>query len=538
MSHSQPPIEGDHPPPGYVRIADLLSALSLAADLAIGLPAEHAVRSCYLGMRIADQLKLTPDQQAGLYYAGLLMDAGCTAWTSHFARFLMNDEIAARRDYFFYTDEHNPFEVMGWLKDYVAPGQPTHVRAQQLLDFALHGKESTREGFRNTCEVAGRFAERLGMPEMVQTALISVFEQWDGGGPGGARGEAVPLISRIVYTTSFLEAFHHVGGRTAAIRLAEERRGKAFDPTVVDAFLSIASDDTLWETLEQESVWVLVLALEPPSPYQYLKEEKLEDVALAFADFADLKSFYSSGHSRRVGDLAERMATQMRLPKAEVSAIRRAGLMHDLGLVAVPSFTLQKPHSQLSPVEWERLRLHPYHAERILARVPVLAPIVPLIAAHHERLDGRGYYRGLSGSQIPLGARMIAVADRFDDLTNDTPDEPAVDEEAALQRMSDEVGHALCPDAFGALAEELRASGATSVPRRKPRSPAWPAGLTDREVEIMRLLVKGLSRPEMAKQLVVSEHTVRSHLEHIYSKVGVSTRVGAALFAVEHDLLR
>lgn len=347
-----------------MRIADLLSALSLAADLGVGLPAEHAVRSCYLGMRVADRLKVSLDQQADVYYAELLMDAGCTAWTSHFARYVMNDEIAARRDFFFFTDEHNPFEVMGWLKDYVAAGQSAHVRAQQFLNFALHGKESTREGFRNTCEVAGRFAERLGMPEVVQTALVSVFEQWDGGGPAGTRGEAVPLISRIVYVTSFLEAFHHVGGRAAAIRLAEERRGRAFDPTVVDAFLSIASEDALWETLTQESVWIHVLSMEPPSPYRYIKEEKLEDVALSFADFADLKCFYSSGHSRRVGDLAERMAAHMRLPEAEISIIRRAALMHDLGLVAIPSFTLHKPQNQLTPVEWERLRLHPYHIAR------------------------------------------------------------------------------------------------------------------------------------------------------------------------------
>ncbi len=538
MINSQPPVEVENPPPGYVRIADLLSALSLAADLAIGLPAEHAVRSCYLGMRVADQLKVSLEQQAGLYYAELLMDAGCTAWTSHFARYVMNDEIAARREFFFYTDDHNPVEIMGWLKDYVAAGQPAHVRVQQVLNFALHGKESTREGFRNTCEVAGRFADRLGMPEVVQSALVSVFEQWDGSGPGGMRGEATPLISRIVYTTSFIEAFHYVGGRSAAMRLAEERRGKAFDPAVVDAFLAIADDEALWETLQQESVWTEVLSLEPPSPFRYIKEEKLEDVALAFADFADLKSFYTSGHSRRVGDLAKRMTTQLRLPEAEVSAIRRAALMHDLGLVAVPSFTLQKPRNQLTQVEWERLRLHPYHAERILARVPVLAPIVPLIAAHHERMDGQGYYRGLSGAQIPLGARIIAVADRFDDLTNDTPDEPAVDQEAALQQMSGEVGSALCPDCFRALEESLHASGVTAVTRRKNRSPAWPAGLTDREVEIMRLLAKGLSRQEMAKRLVVSEHTVRHHLEHIYNKVGVSTRVGATLFAIEHDLLR
>jgi HD-GYP domain-containing protein (c-di-GMP phosphodiesterase class II)/DNA-binding CsgD family transcriptional regulator len=373
------------------------------------------------------------------------------------------------------------------------------------------------------------------MSEAVQSALFSVFERWDGSGPNGARGAAIPLISRVICVTSFLEAFHHMGGRAAAMRLARERRSKAFDPAVVDAFLSIASEETLWATLDQESVWAQVQALEPPSPYRFIPEAKLENIALSFADFADLKSFYSSGHSRRVGDLAERIALRMRLPEGTVSDIRRAALMHDLGQVTVPSFILNKPRSQLTQVEWERLRLHPYHAERILAHVAPLAPIVPLIAAHHERMDGQGYYRGLSGAQIPLGARIIAAADRFDELTHDTPDEEAVDEEAALKRMRDEVGQALFPEVVQALVEEMGAPGSLAPPRR--RTQAWPAGLTDREVEIMRLLAKGMSRQEMARRLVLSEHTVRSHLEHIYGKVGASTRVAATLFAVEHDLL-
>ena len=228
MSHSPPRL--DDPPPGSLRIADLLGALSLAGDLAMGVPAEHAVRSCYLGMQIADQLQLPPDQRTGLYYAELLMDAGCTAWTSQLAASFMGDEITARRELFWYTDAGNPIEVVSWLKDYLAAGQPAPVRARQLLAFALHGKVDMLEGIRNTCEVAGRFAQRLGMPEVVQTALLSVFEQWDGSGPNDTRREMVPIISRIVYTTSFLEASHYLGGRAAAIRLVQKRRERPLTP--------------------------------------------------------------------------------------------------------------------------------------------------------------------------------------------------------------------------------------------------------------------------------------------------------------------
>jgi HD-GYP domain-containing protein (c-di-GMP phosphodiesterase class II) len=320
------------------------------------------------------------------------------------------------------------------------------------------------------------------------------------------------------------------------LRLAEQRRGSAFDPAVVAAFVAVSGKPGFWEGLEQESVWATVMALEPESPYRYLREEQLEDIALAFADFADLKSSYSAGHSRRVADMAERVARRLLFPARQVTAIRRAALMHDVGLVAVPSYTLERPHDKLTQAEQERLRLHPYHAERILSRVPILEPVVPLVAAHHERLDGQGYYRGLSSEQIPLGARVIAVADRFDELSHAAPDHLALDLELTVERLRDDARRGLWPQAVHALAQELGAGAA--APAESRRTSHRPAGLTDREVEILRMLARGLSRRDVARALIVSEHTVRHHLEHIYTKIGVGTRVAATLFAVEHDLLK
>jgi DNA-binding CsgD family transcriptional regulator len=208
--------------------------------------------------------------------------------------------------------------------------------------------------------------------------------------------------------------------------------------------------------------------------------------------------------------------------------------MHDVGLAAVPSYTLDRPKDKLSQSEREILRLHPYHAERIFARVPALDPIVPLVASHHERMDGHGYYRGLSGEQIPVAARVIAVADAFDELTHETPDHAPLEPELALAKLQEEADRGLWSDAVRALAEELGAPG----PAPARRAAVQPAGLTEREVEILRMLVRGMSRRQIADELVLSQHTVRHHLEHIYSKVGVGTRVAAALFAVEHDLIR
>lgn len=533
------PARSSDPPPGHLRTSDLLGALSLAADMAVGLPAEHALRSCYIGMHIAAALNMPRDQQADLYYTALLMDAGCTAWTSQLAAFIASDEIVARREFVFFSDPHNPLDMLGWLRGHVAVGAPARERVRRALDFALHGRAFVREAFRNTCEVARGFARRLGMSDAVQVALLSIFEQWDGSGLHSVRGQQIPIISRIVYATGFLEVTHRMGGPAAAVRLARRMSGRAFDPAVVAAFLSCAGEPGFWAGLEQESVWAAVLAMEPESPYRYLDAERLEDVAVSFADFADLKSPYLIGHSRRVADLAERCAQRMGLPVAEVTTIRLAALTHDVGLVATPSFTLGKPSETLAPAEWEHLRLHPYYAERILARIPAFTSVVPLVAAHHERPDGHGYPHRLSGSQIPLGARILAIADGFDELTHDMPGRAALDPATALARMSEDEGRAFYPDALRALRVEQGVHVlAPGPPTGRARQQAWPDGLTNREVEILRLLAKGLSRREAAEALFLSEHTVRHHLEHIYNKLGVSTRVAATLYAVEHDLLR
>ena len=509
-----------------------MAALSLASDLAVGLPAEHAVRSCYIAMHVAEEMQLPADQRVDVYYADLLMDAGCTAWTSQLAGVILSDEIAARREFVFHRNARDPMDVFGWMRDHVASGASVPRRVRYGLQFALQGREFVREGFRNTCEVAQRFAQRLGMSEAVQNALLSVFEQWDGSGPSGRQGEAIPLTSRIVFATSFFEALHQFGGPDAALELARRKRGTAFDPAVVDAFLAIARRPAFWAGLDQESVWATVLALEPESARQFLREEQLDDVALAFADFADLKSPFSAGHSRRVGELAHAIAGRLGSAHSQVETIRRAALMHDVGLAAVPSYTLDKPRDKLTQAELEILRLHPYHAERIFARVAALDSVVPLVAAHHERMDGRGYYRGLPGEQIPVGARVIAVADAFDELIHASPDRTELDPELAMAKLREEAGRGLWPEAVQALAEELGASPA------KRKAALQPAGLTGREIEILRMLTRGMSRRQIADELVLSQHTVRHHLEHIYSKVGVGTRVAAALFAVEHDLIR
>lgn len=523
-------------PLGFVRTADVISAMSVAADLALGLPAEHSARSCYIAIATARELGLSNDEQGELYYTSLLLDAGCTAWTSAFATYIMGDELAARQDLFFERNARNPFEVLAWLKQHMAADATFPVRAGHIIDFLLNGRERFREGFRNTCEVANRFADRLGMPPGVQHALRYVFEQWDGKGePNGTAGPEIPITARIANAAIFLEARQRSHGRDASIHLARDRRNKAFDPRVVDAFLAATERSDFWPTLTGETVMDTVRALEPALPYRFVHQDKLLDVALYAADFADLKSRYTTGHARRVAVLAAEIARHMALSEDDVASVHLAGLLHDLGLVAIPSFVLEKPREALAPAEQEALRLHPYHAERILARVPVLGEVANIVGAHHERFDGQGFYRGLAGAHIPLGARILAVADTFDELTHEGPGRRALDDGAAMTQIQAEAGRAFEPAAVDALLASM--SAAASLPRRRPTHRSWPAGLTDREVEVLRLAAKGLTSKQIANDLFVSRSTIRTHLEHIYAKIDVSTRAAATLFAVEHDLI-
>lgn len=533
------PRDGDDPvsfeSSPRIRTADVLGALSLASDLAVGLPAEHGLRSCFIAMRLAERLSLPAWERITVYYTSLLMDAGCTAWTSQIASRMLTDEIVARRELVFHTDTRNPLDVLGWMLRFVGRGGSLPIRAKRMVDFATQGHDFMREGFLNTCAVASDLAARLGMAEDVQRALLSVFEQWDGGGfPEGLKGASIPLTCRVVYLAAFFEVFHASGGRANALHLTRQGRGRAFDPEAVDALLALADEVDFWEVLEgDEDLWPIVTGLEPANRLRWISDEQLTDATVALADYADLKSPYSLGHSRRVAETAEAIAGRLGLTAADLIEVRRGALTHDLGLVAVPSFALDKPPEKLTRSEREQKRLHPYHSERILNNVPAFRRAAELVGAHHERIDGHGFPRGLKGRQIPIGAQVIAVSDEFDDLTHDAPGRRALSVQDALRVMEQDVGAAYDAAVFEPLRQELGLLQRPGGPARRE----WPAGLTDREVEVLRCAARGLNRREIAEQLIVSESTVRTHLEHIYAKIGVSSRAAATLFAVEHDLL-
>jgi DNA-binding CsgD family transcriptional regulator len=305
-----------------------------------------------------------------------------------------------------------------------------------------------------------------------------------------------------------------------------ERSGRAYDPAVVDAFGRVGPD--VLSELDGGDEWETALAREP-QPITIIGPNTLDVVLAAFADFADLKSPWMRGHSRVVASLAEEAGRHAGLDDVACNGLRQAGLVHDLGRVAVENGIWDKP-GPLTTSEWERVRLHPYYTERILVRCRSLASLVQPASSHHERLDGSGYHRSMSAESLSRSDRVLAASDVYAALTSDRPHRPAFRDDEAARTLEAEAGSKLDPDAVSCV---LAATGQ----REAPSPPRWPADLTDREVEVLCLIARGRSNREVAERLFISTKTVGRHVENLYAKIGVSSRAAAALFAMEHRLL-
>jgi HD-GYP domain-containing protein (c-di-GMP phosphodiesterase class II) len=368
-------------------------------------------------------------------------------------------------------------------------------------------------------------ARRFQLEDPVAEALYQSFERWDGHGPPqGLAGEAIALPARLAAVAFAAVMYLQAGGQQAAVEVVRRWRGGSLDPALADAFLQQPGE--LLEGLEGGDSWPMVLGAEPP-PHRNVRGDGIDEVARGFADFVDLKSPYLHGHSSGVSSLAEAAGRACHLPEDEVVTLRRAGLLHDLGRAGVPTAIWEK-QGALTSGEWEQIRLHPYHTERILARSAALAPLAQLAGMHHERMDGSGYHRGAPAAMQSRVARILAAADVYQALTEERPHRQSLTAEAAARVLETEPG--LDREAVDAV---LEAAGE----RRRGTRASWPARLSDREVEVLRLLARGRSEREIAAALFISASTVHTHVTHIYEKAEVTTRASAALFAMEHGLL-
>ncbi|MGH2679390.1 MAG: HD domain-containing phosphohydrolase [Actinomycetota bacterium] len=507
-----------------LRLADLLAALSLTTDLAMGQPAEKAIRACVIATEIARHLGLSNAAVADVYWTTLLKHLGCTA-TAHDEVHLSGPDDIGMRRVAERTDVTRPTELLGVLR---ATGLGTGLgRIRYLARSVGGGGAAAVEIMRAVCEVASHMAERLGMSEGVTRALDENLERWDGkGAPARLVGEDIALAARIAEPATQAVIFHRLGGVEAACTMVSRRSGGWFDPAVAEAFLAVGP--RALERLDKDDPWIVVLEAEP-EPVRRIPPDRLDHVAEIFGDMVDLKSSFTLGHSTGVAELATAAAETIGV--RDVGAVRRSALLHDLGRTAVGTGTWEKP-DPLTSSEWEQVRLHPYQTERILVRSVALAPFARIAGMHHERQDGSGYHHGASAAEVPVEARLLAAADVYQALTQDRPHRQALASGEASRFVEEEArAGTLDPECARAVLE------AAGQPRSGARTP-WPAGLSDREVQVLRLVARGASNREVASTLVISPRTAEHHVQHAYVKIGVSTRAGAAMYAMEHGLLR
>jgi len=507
-----------------VRLAELIASMSLATDLGLGQPMEHVLRSCVLGLRIAEDLDLAESERAVVYYVALLAWLGCHA-DAHEQSAWFGDDIELRAD-------RHMAELVGpamatFMLRHIGRGEPPLRRGRLLGSLLVSGRAAVAAMETTHCLVAGQFAMRLGLGTEVRDALQHVFERWDGKGtPAGLAGTQIALPARIVVIADMIEAFRRLGGLEAAVEVAQRRAGGQFDPELAARVYENA--DALLGDLDDETGWDAAIAAEPALARR-MSGVELDCALAAIADFADLKSPYTTGHSRGVAERAASAALRAGLGEPAAAALRRAGLLHDIGRIGVPNTIWDKP-GPLSETEIERVRMHPYLTQRTFSRSPRLARLAEVAATHHERLDGSGYPRALAGGALSPEARILAAADAYQAMTELRPHRAARSpDDAAGQLREDAANGRLDPDAVDAV---LGAAG-----HRVRRRREGPAGLTQREVEVLVLLARGLSNKAIAARLVVSPRTVGHHVQHVYRKIGCSTRAAASLFAMQHGLL-
>jgi HD-GYP domain-containing protein (c-di-GMP phosphodiesterase class II) len=514
-----------------LRLAELMAALSIATDFGMGQPLEFALQACVVAMRLGEQLALSNDDLRATYYQSLLRYIGCNAET-HLLAAVFGDELAMRTEVV-HADNNSP-AFMGMLLRFMRQanaGASTLRMAQALVGGMAQMGQAAPEFFAGHCEVACRLAERIGFETRIVNALKQVYARWDGKGIPSLKGEAIAPSLLVVSLAQDALWIYRLGGLDAAIKLAQERKGRMYAPRHVEVFRQHAQ--TLFKDLETEISLDTILAMEPGRP-RTLSETEFDQACEAIADYTDLKSPWLLGHStgvaKLVTDAAQHGAAVFAVPVADVTTLRRAALLHDIGRVGVSAGIWGKAGS-LTDREWEKVRLHPYHTERILARPVSLATLGALASLHHERLDGSGYHRGANAAMQSPAARLLAAADVYQAMTEARPHRPArTPEQAADELRREAKGGRLDSEAVNHV---LAAAGHHVQATRKD----MVGSLSEREIEVLRLITRGMTMKQIAAQLTIAPKTVDSHIQHIYTKIGVSTRAGATLYAMENNLL-
>jgi HD-GYP domain-containing protein (c-di-GMP phosphodiesterase class II) len=506
-----------------ISVAEIMGALSLAVDLGLGQPLEQGVRTCLVATKFAESMGLDDEDRSAVYDASLLRFVGCNAERQLMASYF-GDEVR-------FATHIGPVaqggmgESLRAVVSAAGSGRPAPARVL-AIGAVLANFKKFEEVSRAHCEVAALLAERLGFGSRMVDSLQHGFDRWDGK-EGIAKGEDIPLEIRIAAVAHDAEIFHRLNGVSGAVEVVTRRAGKALDPTIARAFAGVAGD--ILAALDADSVWADVMAADGREG-KPLAEDDIDDALRACSDFADMTTAYLAGHSAAVARLAADAAALCGLSPEEARRVGRAGYVHELGRTGV-SVSVWNKEGSLTEAEWENARLYPYYTERTTSRSPFLAEVGAIAAHCQERLDGSGYHKGVPASMLPVGSRLLAAADVFNALDSERPYRPANSKAEAAAILRDEArAGRLDGRAVEAVLEVEGQRG-----RRRTRE--WPRGLTTREVEVLRLIAGGKTTKEIAGALVISHKTVDNHIQHIYEKLNVTTRSGAAFFAIQHDLI-
>jgi putative nucleotidyltransferase with HDIG domain len=432
-----------------IQTGRILAALSTALDLTEGQLPGHSLRTCYLAMRLADRLRLSGEDRESLFFAAFLKDAGCSSNAAALTRIYGVDDIALKGRQG--TVDRSIIAYAAFTIRNMPPAEPLPLKLRRLIRIGLTGRTAQRAVEQIRCERGAEIARKAGFGEAVARTIHDIHENWDGGGqPRGLRGDRIDRHARILAACQGLDIFVSTRGQAAALRVLADRRGTWYEPAIVDALLALAADGLL-DDLAAPDLVGRTMAFEPEGEIRLADDAAIDRIAGAFADIVDAKSPQTGSHSQHVAELAEEVAVRMGLPATDVVDVRRAGLLHDLGKLGVPNLILDKP-SRLEPEEFEIIKRHPELTLRILSQIPTFASVAELAACHHERLDGRGYFRGLTAPSIALGARIVAVADVWEALTADRPYRTAMAVDAAMAIMREAAGDHLAADAVEVLA--------------------------------------------------------------------------------------
>jgi HD-GYP domain-containing protein (c-di-GMP phosphodiesterase class II) len=505
-----------------MRLAELVGTLSMAADAGAGMPDYHALRGAILAVRLAELVQADARTVRDAFYLPLLAMSGCTA-ESNIAADVFGDEVEIGVETYG-LDWGSASEMLAPMLRVVRRGRGP-IGGVVAMARAMGKMPQMLEVGRAHCEVAIHLAERFGFDETFRAALFQAFERWDGKGkPMRQKGDGLALAIRIAHVAIDANIGHRLGGVEYAVTLTRKHARRGLDPKLVERFASRAAE--LCAPLDDPSPWTVAMAAEL-APHRIADADAIDEGLRAIAHFADLKCRFTRGHSSGVATLAGAAAQKLGLDAQRARDVLRAGLVHDVGRVAVSAGIWDKAQP-LTDTERERIRLHSYVGERILSRAPALSAVAEIATAAHERLDGTGYHRRLPAAACTPAARVLAAADVYQALREDRPHRARFEADRAAAELSNMArSGVLCPEAVAAV----RAAAGHAV-----RAPDRPSGLTDREVEVLRLLSRGLTNKEIATGLDISTKTAGHHVQHVLEKLGVTTRAAATMIAMKTGL--